>query len=91
MGQRKKTILWVVGVLAVTLAALVVSQFLLVQKAHSSFENYYAFRGCTQLLEKTDAYATCQLADGKTIKMVQVNGKWYLDGDLPVCYFHFCL
>ena len=24
--------------------------------AHSSFENYYNFRGCVQLIEKTDTY-----------------------------------
>jgi hypothetical protein len=50
--------------------------------AHSSFENYYKFRGCTELLEKTDNYATCKLSSGKTIKLVQVNNKWFLDGDL---------
>jgi uncharacterized protein YpmB len=92
MGQRKKITLWVViGILAVVLVVLAVNQVLLVRKAHSSFENYYAFRGCVQLLEKTDTYATCALASGQTIKIVVVNGKWYLDGDLPVCYFgKFC-
>jgi len=49
--------------------------------AHSSFENYYKFRGCTELLEKTDSYATCTLSSGKIIKLVQVNKKWFLDGD----------
>jgi hypothetical protein len=50
--------------------------------AHSSFENYYNFRGCTQLLEKTDTYGICRLTSGENIKLVKVNNKWFLDGDL---------
>ncbi len=50
--------------------------------AHSSFDNYYKFRGCTELVEKTDTYATCKLSSGENIKLVQVGGKWFLDGDL---------
>lgn len=51
--------------------------------AHSTFENYYAFRGCQTLVDRTDTYGTCKLADGSTIKIVLINGKWYLDGDGP--------
>ena len=51
--------------------------------AHSTFENYYAFRGCTQLIDKTDTQGHCKLADGSVIKLVLINGKWYLDGDGP--------
>jgi hypothetical protein len=54
-----------------------------VNLAHSTFENYYKFRGCTELLEKTDTYATCKIEGGKIIKIIQVNGKWYLEGDGP--------
>jgi hypothetical protein len=91
MGQRKKIILWAaIGIIAVVLVVLAVNQVLLVTKAHSSLENYSAFRGCVQQLETTDTYATCKLASGAVIKMVKVNNKWYLDGDLPVCYFKFC-
>jgi hypothetical protein len=54
-----------------------------VNLAHSTFENYYKFRGCTELLEKTAAFATCKLADGEVINLIQVNGKWYLEGDGP--------
>jgi hypothetical protein len=52
-------------------------------KAHSTFENYYAFRGCTQLLEKTSSYGVCTTKSGQTIKIVLYKNKWYLDGDLP--------
>ena len=51
--------------------------------AHSSFENYYNFRGCVQLIEKTDTFGTCKISSGETIKMVRFQDKWYLDGDLP--------
>jgi hypothetical protein len=50
--------------------------------AHSSFDNYYKFRGCSQLIEKTDLYAVCKLPNGDTIKLVHVKDKWFLDGDL---------
>ena len=91
MGQRKKVTLWVVvGIIALVLLALVVDQVAIVTKAHRSLANYAAFRGCVGQLEATDAYATCHLASGAVIKMVNVNGKWYLNGDLPVCYFKFC-
>jgi len=91
MGQRKKITIWaVVGIVVAMALVLAVNQTLLVAKAHSSLENYSAFRGCVQRLETTDTYATCKLASGTIIKMVKVNNKWYLDGDLPVCYFKFC-
>jgi hypothetical protein len=51
--------------------------------AHTTFERYYAFRGCVQLIDKTDTYGDCKLANGSTIKIVLINGKWYLDGDGP--------
>ena len=50
--------------------------------AHSSFENYYKFRGCVALVEKTETYGTCRLQSGQVIKLVQVAGRWFLDGDL---------
>ena len=52
--------------------------------AHSSFDNYYNFRGCKELINKSDDYGFCKLASGETIKIVKFQNKWYLDGDLPV-------
>lgn len=54
------------------------------QIAHSTFDNYYKFRGCTELINKTDDYGYCKLKSGETIKLVKYNDKWYLDNDLPV-------
>jgi hypothetical protein len=66
------------------------NQFVIVERAHGTFENYYAFRGCGQLLEKTDTYGICKTDSGQTIKMVLFRGRWYLDGDLPACWGNFC-
>jgi len=58
-------------------------QIFYLRKAHSTFENYYTFRGCTQLVERTDTYGICKTNSNQTIKIVKFDGKWYLDGDLP--------
>ena len=64
----------------------------MLDKAHSTFENYYAFRGCAQLIDKTDDYGICKTTSGAVIKIVKFQNKWYLDGDLPVCwFFNICL
>lgn len=60
-----------------------VSQVLSLQKAHSTFDDYYKFRGCTELLGKTADSGFCRVANGHVIKIVKYQGKWYLDGDLP--------
>ncbi len=65
---------------------------MLLRQAHSSFESYFAFRGCTELLEKTDHYGLCKDSSGQTIMIVTYDGKWYLDGDLPHCwFFNMCI
>jgi hypothetical protein len=56
--------------------------------AHSTFDNYYAFRGCQTLIDRTDAYGDCKLKNGSTIKIVKYQDKWFLDGDLPQCGLH---
>ncbi len=80
---QKKKILSVVALGVILLSVLVLDQYFVLKKAHSSFDNYYAFRGCTQLLTKTPDYATCQIKSGQVIKIVKFNSAWYLDGDLP--------
>lgn len=67
-------------------SVLAIDQLCTVQAAHSSFENYYVFRGCQQLLTRAETTATCRLSSGQIIKIVEVGNKWYLDGDLPVCW-----
>ena len=70
------------GIVAI-LGILGINQLNTLNIAHSTFDNYYAFRGCTQLLEKTDTYGICKISSGATIKIVEINNKWYLDGDGP--------
>lgn len=70
---------FVIGLAVVIFGAYWVSTL---QIAHSSFENYYKFRGCKELIERTDTYATCKVQSGETIKLVKVKNKWFLEGDL---------
>jgi hypothetical protein len=81
--KKKKIVFLMVGMVVIILALAAVYQFIVVTRAHRTFENYYAFRGCVQLLEKTEAYGTCRTADGSTIKIVKYDDEWYLSGDLP--------
>lgn len=82
----------------ITIAALVflalvifaVHEAIIVDWAHKTFENYYAFRGCTQLLERNATYGICKTSSGDTIKIVLYRGQWYLDGDLPTCWNGIC-
>lgn len=73
----------VIGVIVLVLAALAIGKFFVLQKAHSTFDDYYAFRGCVQLLSMTDTSGICKTASGDTITIVLINGKWYLQGDGP--------
>jgi len=92
MKRKTKNILLITSALVVIcLAVVAINQFILLRKAHSTFENYYAFRGCTQLVKKTDNYSLCKLSTGQTIKIVEFRGKWYLDGDLPICIGNICM
>jgi hypothetical protein len=80
----KKKIFWGIGILIIIVGAIFLTyQVYMTNMAHTTFERYYAFRGCVQLIDKTDTYADCKLANGQIIKLVLINGKWYLDGDGP--------
>ena len=79
-----KKIIFSIACLLVLLAIVAGSyQVWYLRIAHSTFQNYYNFRGCVQLLEKTDTYGTCRTSSGQTIKIVLYEGRWFLDGDLP--------
>ncbi len=86
MIKRYRILIILAAVIVIGVIAFGVNQFLVLRKAHSTFEDYYAFRGCVQLVEKTNAYGICKTASGQTIKMVKMQDKWYLDGDGPGVY-----
>jgi purine-cytosine permease-like protein len=85
MKTKLKRNLIIAAVAGVALVLLVVGidQVIILRKAHSTFDNYYAFRGCAQLLEKTDTYGICKTTSGSTIKIVEIGNRWYLEGDGP--------
>ena len=76
---------------SVTIVIIVfgIYQVIMLHKAHSTFENYYAFRGCTKLISRTADYGICQTASGQTIKIVRYDNRWFLDGDLPCGFMCF--
>jgi hypothetical protein len=86
----KKLYLLIGLLFTVVILAFLVKQTLVVNKAHSTFENYYAFRGCSQLIKRTDTYGVCKTNSGQVIKIVKFKNKWYLDGDLPTCLAGVC-
>jgi hypothetical protein len=79
----KKGFMIAVIIIILMILGIGISQFFILQQARSSFDNYYAFRGCTQLIQKTDTYGTCKLSSGETIEIVEIGNKWYLAGDEP--------
>jgi hypothetical protein len=82
--MKRTKYLWLMGgILCAVVIAFLSYTIYQTSLAHTTFERYYAFRGCVALIDKTDTYGDCRLANGQTIKMVLYNGRWYLDGDLP--------
>lgn len=52
-------------------------------QAHATFEGYCKWRGL-EVLNQSNDYGYCKdVASNQEYKMVLVNGRWYLDGDLP--------
>jgi hypothetical protein len=87
---KHKLLFSCVGVLFIGLLAFGAYQVYVLNKAHSTFNNYYAFRGCVQLIKKEPTYGICKTNTGQTIEMVLYHGKWYLKGDLPIGFLgHF--
>lgn len=71
----------------VALLFLFVAELRILHRAHSTFDNYYAFRGCTQLITKTPTYGVCKTASGQVITIVLYQGKWFLKDDLPTGFW----
>jgi purine-cytosine permease-like protein len=87
--KKWKNLIIIGAVIFVLMVVFGIYQIRMLDKAHSTFENYYAFRGCTKLISRTDDAGFCQVANGETIKIVKFQGKWFLDGDLPCGFLCF--
>lgn len=82
--QRRKSRLFIITLILMPLLVFGVWWIDFLRVAHSSFENYYTFRGCVSLIQKTDTEAVCELKNGTKIKMVAYDNRWFLAGDLPL-------
>lgn len=91
INQKFKTSFVVGTAVIILITAVGLWQFVTLRKAHSTFENYYAFRGCIQLVSRAESYGYCKLRNGQTVKIVEFRGQWYLDGDLPMCWKNICI
>ena len=78
--------IWIAVAIVIALS-FATYQYFYLKNAHSTFENYYTFRGCSKLLQKTDTWGTCQTKSNDTIKIVKYQDRWFLDGDLPCGFF----
>jgi len=87
--KKYKNQIIVAALAVVALAIFGIYEVMMLARAHSTFENYYAFRGCVKLISRTDDYGICQTAAGQTIKIVKFDNRWFLDGDLPCGFMCF--
>jgi hypothetical protein len=81
--KKYKIIFLIICLLAICIIAFGAYQVITLKKAHGTLANYATFRGCSKLNNQTATSADCVLNSGQIIKLVQINNKWYLEGDGP--------
>lgn len=89
MKNNKRNLMVLVIFFVILFIAFASYQIWFLDKAHSTFKNYYDFRGCIKLIDKTADFGLCQTGSGQAIKIVKFNNKWYLGGDLPCGFLCF--
>lgn len=80
-STKAKIIAGLILVVILVLLIAGIQQVTMLHKAHSTFQNYVAFRGCTQIISQTTTSGICKTATGEIINLVKQNDKWYLAGD----------
>jgi hypothetical protein len=68
--------------LIIFLGIIIIYQIITTYDAHATFEGYCQWRGL-KIVNESNNYGYCNNSLGQVYKMVLVNGRWYLDGDLP--------
>ena len=87
--KKHKNLIVVLVLIVVVTIIFSVNQIMMLQKAHSTFDNYYNFRGCIKLISKTSDYGICQISSEQIIKIVKFDNRWFLDRDLPCGFLCF--
>jgi len=85
---KNKKIIITIFIIVILILIFGIGLILYLRKVHSTFENYYVFRGCFKLYKKTEDYGFCRTNTGQTIKIVKFRGKWFL-GPFPCDFFCF--
>lgn len=83
MKKQVKKLILIILFMLLSLSVLAIYWINYLQIAHSTFDNYYKFRGCADLINKTENYGFCKINSGQIIKIVKYENRWFLDGDLP--------
>ena len=87
--KKPKNLIIAAILILIVLVIFSTYEVLKLQKAHSTFDNYYNFRGCIKLISRTDDYGICQTSSGQTIRIVKFDKRWFLEGDLPCGFLCF--
>ncbi|MFZ1970748.1 MAG: hypothetical protein WAU65_01030 [Candidatus Nanoarchaeia archaeon] len=68
--------------LVLFLSIIMINQVITIYDAHATFEGYCHWRSL-EIVNESNNYGYCNNSLGQVYKMVLVNRRWYLDGDLP--------
>jgi len=82
MKNRKK-IFAIFLLISLFFLGFIAYQVITIYEAHATFEGYCKWRGLV-VVNKSIDYGYCRNEiSGEEFKMVLVDNRWYLDGDLP--------
>ena len=83
MKKKDKKRFIVFLLISILFLGFIFYQLITTYNAHKTFEGYCKWRGLVVINQSTN-YGYCKNEiSGQEFKMVLVNNRWYLDGDLP--------
>jgi hypothetical protein len=83
MKPKNKKLFIIFILIGIIFCGFILYQIITTYKAHETFAGYCEWRGLVVINQSTD-YGWCKdSVSGKEFKMVLVDNRWYLDGDLP--------
>ena len=81
--KNKKEAIVFIAMMGLVFLFFMAYQIITTYKAHETFSGYCKWRGL-EVVNKSADYGYCENnKSGEIFKMVLVDKRWYLDGDLP--------